>query len=55
MTRYKIGIFAGDGIGPEIMDEGVKILKLIEQRNDVSFELIPAAFGANSHFENQCH
>lgn len=52
MTRYKIGIFAGDGIGPEIMDEGVKVLKLIEQRNDVSFELIPAAFGANAYFSH---
>lgn len=52
MTRYKIGIFAGDGIGPEIMEEGVKIIKLIEQRNDVSFELIPAAFGANAYFSH---
>lgn len=52
MKNYKIGIFAGDGIGPEIMDEGVKILKLIEQRNDVNFELIPAAFGANAYFSH---
>ena len=52
MTRYKIGIFAGDGIGPEIMEEGVKIIKLIEQRNDVSFELIPGAFGANAYFSH---
>jgi len=52
MTRYKIGIFAGDGIGPEIMEEGVKILKLVEQRNDVEFELIPGAFGATAYFSH---
>jgi len=52
MKHYKIGIFAGDGIGPEIMAEGVKILKLIEQRNDVQFELIPGAFGASAYFSH---
>ena len=52
MKHYKIGIFAGDGIGPEIMAEGVKILKIIEQRNEIIFELIPAAFGANAYFSH---
>ncbi len=52
MEHYKIGIFAGDGIGPEIMVEGIKILKIIEQRNDISFELIPGAFGANAYFSH---
>ena len=50
MKKYKIGIFAGDGIGPEIMQEGIKVLKLIESRNDVEFELHEAAFGANAYF-----
>lgn len=52
MKKYKIGIFAGDGIGPEIMREGVKVLRLIESRNDVSFELVEAAFGANAYFSD---
>ena len=50
MKNYKIAILAGDGIGPEITKEAVKVLKLIEQRNDVSFELIPALFGACAYF-----
>ncbi|OQK16005.1 3-isopropylmalate dehydrogenase [Methyloprofundus sedimenti] len=50
MKNYKIAILAGDGIGPEITREAVKVLKLIEERNDVSFELMPALFGACAYF-----
>ena len=50
MKNYKIAILAGDGIGPEITQEAVKVLKLVEERNDVSFELMPALFGACAYF-----
>ncbi len=50
MKNYKIAVLAGDGIGPEITQEAVKVLKLVEQRNDVSFELMPALFGACAYF-----
>mgnify|MGYP006177453099 CR=1 FL=1 len=43
MTTYKIAVLPGDGIGPEIMREAVKVLKLVDARNDaVGFELIEA-------------
>ena len=29
----KIAVIAGDGIGPEVMDEGLKVLRAV--RNDV--------------------
>ncbi len=51
MKNYKIAVLSGDGIGPEIMREAIKVLKLIEERNDVAFELMPAAFGACAYFE----
>ena len=50
MKNYKIAILEGDGIGPEITREAIKILKLVEQRNPVSFELLPAAFGGDAYF-----
>ncbi len=52
MTKYKIAILAGDGIGPEIMQEGIKVLKVIEARNDVEFDLIEAPFGAGAWFSH---
>lgn len=51
MKSFTIAVLAGDGIGPEIMQEAIKILQLIEQRNNVSFDLIPALFGACAYFE----
>lgn len=52
MTTYNIALLAGDGIGPEVMKEAVKVLKLVEQRNeDVNFELNDVLFGAVAYFE----
>src|SRR6187549_1549365 len=50
MNHYKIALLDGDGIGPEIMAEAVKILKIVEQRNKVVFELTHAPFGASAWF-----
>jgi len=51
MKNYKIAILAGDGIGPEIMKEAIKVLELIQERNNVTFELMPALFGASAYFD----
>lgn len=51
MKNYKIAILAGDGIGPEIMAEALKVLKVIENRNEVSFELKEAAFGGCAYYD----
>ncbi|RKF19823.1 3-isopropylmalate dehydrogenase [Alginatibacterium sediminis] len=52
MQSYKIALLAGDGIGPEVMKQAVKVLKAVEARNpDVNFELNPALFGAVAYFE----
>ena len=51
MKNYKIALLAGDGIGPEIMREAVKIFRLIEERNDVTFTLVEADFGAAAYFK----
>jgi len=50
VTTYKIAVLAGDGIGPEIMQEGIRVLRVIEERNDVTFNLIDAPFGAGAYF-----
>ena len=52
MTTYKIAILAGDGIGPEIMQEGVRVLRVVEARNDVTFDLVEAPFGAGAWFSH---
>lgn len=36
---YKISIIKGDGIGPEVINVAIKVLKKIEEKTDVRFEL----------------
>ena len=52
MDSYKIAILDGDGIGPEIMYEAIKILDLVAERNQVNFELLHAPFGASAYFSH---
>jgi 3-isopropylmalate dehydrogenase len=51
MSHYKIALLDGDGIGPEIMREAVKVLNLVAERNQITFDLIHAPFGASAYFE----
>ncbi|MGI9310876.1 MAG: isocitrate/isopropylmalate dehydrogenase family protein [bacterium] len=51
MKSHTIAVLAGDGIGEEITQQAIKALRFIEQRNDVSFELVPAPFGASAWFD----
>ena len=52
MSSYKIALLDGDGIGPEIMAEAIKILELVSSRNNIDFELIHGSFGASAYFEH---
>ena len=52
MATHKIALLDGDGIGPEIMTEAVKVLNLVAERNNVEFELHSGAFGASAYFEH---
>lgn len=50
--NFKIAVFAGDGVGPEIMKEALKILKLIADRKKMHLQLDEALVGgcAYDHF-----
>ncbi len=37
-SNYKIAVLPGDGIGPEVMQEALKVLKAIEQKFNLAFE-----------------
>ena len=51
MTQtHTIAILAGDGIGPEITEQALRVLRLIEQKRDVKFNCVEAEFGASAYF-----
>lgn len=41
----KIALIPGDGIGPEVIDQGVKVLKVIEKKYDCKFEFTEVLMG----------
>lgn len=45
MTTYKICLLPGDGIGPEIIAEGVKVLNAIGRKYSYDFEYVEALIG----------
>jgi len=46
--NYKIALLAGDGIGPEIVDQAVKVLKAIGTKYNHTFEFTEALVGATA-------
>jgi 3-isopropylmalate dehydrogenase len=54
--RKKILVLAGDGIGPELMKEGVKALGAIARKYGHRFDFTEAPFGANAyHSHGKCY
>jgi 3-isopropylmalate dehydrogenase len=50
VRSFNIAVLAGDGIGPEVIAEGVKVLRAVESRLDgVRFELREHAAGAGEY------
>jgi 3-isopropylmalate dehydrogenase len=45
MTVRKVAVLPGDGIGPEIVAQGIKVLKAFEKKFSTSFELEYATIG----------
>lgn len=49
---YKIAWLPGDGIGPEIAVEAEKVLRVVERKHDVRFELLHGDFGGAAYFKH---
>lgn len=45
MPRKIIAIAKGDGVGPEVVQEGMKIMKLLEKYSDFSFDFVETPLG----------
>ena len=53
--KYKIAVLPGDGIGPEVMDEALKVLERVEKKYDVEFEYEHALVGGAAWDEYKSH
>jgi len=49
MKKYKIALIKGDGIGPEIIDEAVKVLDAVASCHDFDFDYDELLMGGNAY------
>ena len=45
-TMYKIAVLSGDGIGPEVMDAALDVLRVVGDKNKIKFEIVPGVTSA---------
>ncbi len=46
---YKIAVLPGDGTGPEVVNEGLKVLKAVGEKNNISFEWVNYDLGGERY------
>ena len=47
MTSYSIAVIPGDGIGPEVVTEGIKVLQATGHRFEITFDLTEFEWGSD--------
>jgi 3-isopropylmalate dehydrogenase len=51
-TSFRIAVLPGDGIGPDVIAEGVKVLRAVEARIEVRFDLQEHSVGAGEYLRH---
>ena len=51
MNTYKIAVLGGDGTGPEVIQEGLKVLKVLEEKAGFKCEYTDYDFGGDRYLE----
>ncbi|MBW1691886.1 MAG: 3-isopropylmalate dehydrogenase [Deltaproteobacteria bacterium] len=46
---YEIGVIPGDGTGPDVIAEGLKVLKAVAEKTDINYNLILYDFGGKRY------
>jgi 3-isopropylmalate dehydrogenase len=49
MKTYKVAVIKGDGIGPEIVDEAIKVLDAVSANEDFSLKYQEALMGGSAY------
>lgn len=49
---FRIAVIAGDGIGPEVITEGLKVLRILEECDNLKFDMRELDIGATRYIES---
>ncbi|MBU1007198.1 MAG: 3-isopropylmalate dehydrogenase, partial [Candidatus Omnitrophica bacterium] len=50
---YKIAVIGGDGTGPEVVKEGLKVLKALSEKNGFKYETVDYDLGGERYMKKQ--
>ena len=51
-NRFNVAVIAGDGIGKEVMPEGIKVLKKVSEKFDINLNFEEFDFSSYDYYEN---
>ncbi|MEJ2335301.1 MAG: isocitrate/isopropylmalate family dehydrogenase, partial [Gemmatimonadales bacterium] len=51
MSAYKIGVIPGDGIGPEVAAEGLKVLEAAGELEGFDYELVEYPYSGEHYLK----
>ena len=54
MKTHKIAVIRGDGIGIEVVEEGLKVLNAVSKQYDFKFEFDEFPWGSEYYIKHQC-
>jgi 3-isopropylmalate dehydrogenase len=49
--KFKVGVIPGDGTGPEVIAEGIKVLEAVGEKKDIRFNLVRYDFGGERYLK----
>jgi tartrate dehydrogenase/decarboxylase/D-malate dehydrogenase len=52
VPHFKIAVIAGDGIGPEVIPEAIRVLDAVSERFPATFEYTSYDWGSNHYFQH---
>jgi tartrate dehydrogenase/decarboxylase/D-malate dehydrogenase len=52
MAEYNVAVIRGDGIGPEVIEEGLKVLRAVVKEYDIRWKFSEFPWGSNYYIEH---
>ena len=52
MSEYSVAVIRGDGIGPEVIEEGIKGLRAVGREYDITWKFTEYPWGSDYYFEH---
>ena len=52
-TEFKLAVLAGDGVGPEVMAEALRVLDVVSSKTDLRFDLVHYPYGSEHYLKTK--